>query len=283
MKAWLVTAAVVLSVALGATLTWRHYAGRVDPADLLGDTGRDRTGPRQIDIRTAPRLSGGPFASGADTRGLDAEPGRNILLAGLDARPAEDRSTARADTVIIVHVTEADDRAYLISLPRDTRVTIPGHGPDKLNAAFQYGGFELLARTVQQLTGPVFDAGAIIDFAGLRKVVDAVGGVAIAGKVTSAGVLANPLALNRAVTAVGDSLTFDGNGAPVTDWIVRLRAIGPDDLTLLSTNAGRFNTEQRDGRDYENLDPATADLFTAARDDRVGEFARRHPDRVITR
>ncbi|MEU7867707.1 hypothetical protein [Dactylosporangium sp. NPDC049140] len=43
-----------------------------------------------------------------------AEPGRNILPAGLDARPGEDRSTARADTVIIVHVTEAGDRAYLI-------------------------------------------------------------------------------------------------------------------------------------------------------------------------
>ncbi|WP_433616061.1 LCP family protein [Dactylosporangium sp. CA-139114] len=366
-KAWLVTAAVVLSVALGGALTWQHYVGRVGEADLLGDAGREHRGPpRQIDIQSAPRLSAGPGAGpGADVRSrLDAEPGRNILLAGLDARPGEDRAAARADTVIIVHVTEPGDRAFLISLPRDTRVAIPGHGTDKLNAAFALGGFELLARTVQQLTGLVFDAGAIIDFAGVRKVVDAVGGVelcvdeettsvhigwdasgketppyrlippsfrpvriagvraqvyrvgcrhfagwealdyvrqrelipdgdygrqrhqqqllrAIAEKVTSAGVVANPIALNRAITAVGDSLTFDGNGASVTDWILRLRAIGPEDLTLLRTNAGRFHTERRDGRDYENLDPATSALFTAARDDRLAEFARLNPSWVI--
>jgi hypothetical protein len=367
-KAWLVAAAVVLSVALGGALTWRHYVGAVDEADLLGDAGRGRAGPpRQIDIQSAPRLSAGPGGPSADVRGrLDSEPGRNILLVGLDARPEEERADARADTVIVVHVTEAGDRAYLVSLPRDTRVAIPGHGTDKLNAAFALGGFELLARTVQQITGLVFDAGAIIDFAGLRKVVDAVGGVelcvdeettsvhigwdaagretppyrlippsfrperiagvraqvypvgcrhfagwealdyvrqrelipdgdygrqrhqqqllrAVADKVTSAGVIANPIALNRAVTAVGDSLTFDGNGASVTDWILRLRAIGPDDLTLLRTNAGQFHTEQRGGRDYENLDATTGELFAAARDDRLGEFAALHPDWVIGR
>ncbi|WP_433206519.1 LCP family protein [Dactylosporangium sp. CS-047395] len=365
MKAWFVTAAVVLSVALGAMLVWQHAVGRIGEADLLGDTGRDRAGePRQIDIRSAPRMWGGPGMPSADVERLDAEPGRNILLVGLDARPEEDRAAARADTVIVVHVTEAGDRAYLISLPRDTRVAIPGHGTDKLNAAFALGGFELLARTVQQITGLVFDAGAIIDFAGLRKVVDAVGGVelcvdeettsvhvgwdakgketppyrlipptfrperiagvraqvyhvgcrhfagwealdyvrqrelipdgdygrqrhqqqllrALAEKITSAGVLANPIALNRAIGAVGDSLTFDGNGASLTDWIVRLRAIGPADLTLLRTNAGQFNTEQRDGRDYENLDELSETLFAAARDDRVGEFAAAYPDWVI--
>ncbi|MFG2043249.1 hypothetical protein [Dactylosporangium sp. NPDC048998] len=93
MKAWLVAAAVVLSVTLGGTLTWQHYAGTVDQADLLGDTGRDRSGPpRQITIESAPRVPAGPVAPGAGrTAGLDAEPGRNILLAGLDARPEEDR------------------------------------------------------------------------------------------------------------------------------------------------------------------------------------------------
>jgi anionic cell wall polymer biosynthesis LytR-Cps2A-Psr (LCP) family protein len=365
-KAWLVAAAVVLSVALGATLAWQHYVGAVRQADLLGDAGRDRVGePRQITIRTAPRPSGGTLAPSADlARVLDAEPGRNILLAGLDARPEEDRATARADTVIVVHLTAAGDGAFLLSLPRDTRVAIPGHGLDKLNAAYALGGFELLARTVQQITGLVFDAGAIIDFPGLRKVVDAVGGVqlcvdeettsvhvgwdasgretppyrlippsfrperiagvraqvyhvgcrhfagwealdyvrqrellpdgdygrqrhqqqllrALAGRITSAGVVSNPLALDRALRAVGDSLTFDGNGTSITDWLVRLRGIGPADLTLLRTNGGQFHTEQRDGRDYENLDDTTAELFAAARSDRLGDFAAHHPAWVI--
>jgi anionic cell wall polymer biosynthesis LytR-Cps2A-Psr (LCP) family protein len=369
-KAWLVAAAVVLSVALGATLAWQHYVGSVRQSDLLGDTARDRVGaPRQITIETAPRPSGpaaGPSADLPRVPGavLDAEPGRNILLAGLDARPDEDRSTARADTVIVVHLTAAGDRAYLVSLPRDTRVAIPGHGTDKLNAAYALGGFELLARTVQQITGLVFDAGAIIDFPGLRKVVDALGGVrlcvdeettsvhvgwdatgretppyrlippsfrperidgvrpqvyrvgcrrfagwealdyvrqrelipdgdygrqrhqqqllrALAERITSAGVLSNPIALDRAVRAVGDSLTFDGNGASLTDWIVRLRAIGPSELTLLRTNGGQFHTEQRDGRDYENLDATTDELFAAARTDHLSDFAAIHPSWVI--
>ncbi|MEV6932274.1 LCP family protein [Dactylosporangium sp. NPDC051485] len=367
MKAWLVSAAAVVSLALAGALTWQHYVGQVHQADLLGDTARDRAGrPRQIDIRSAPRVSAGASTvpSAGPPAGIDAEPGRNILLVGLDARPGEDRATSRADTVIVVHVTAAGDKAYLVSLPRDTRVAIPGHGTDKLNAAFAFGGFELLARTVQQITGLVFDAGAIIDFAGLRKVVDAVGGVelcvdeettsvhvgwdangketapyrlippsfrperiagvrpqvypvgcrrfagwealdyvrqrelipdgdygrqrhqqqllrALAEKITSAGVLANPIALHRAIGAVGDSLTFDGNGASITDWIVRLRAIGPDDLTLLRTNGGRFHTERRDGRDYENLDETTGELFAAARADRLDGFAARNPDWVI--
>ncbi|MFG2043248.1 LCP family protein [Dactylosporangium sp. NPDC048998] len=104
---------------------------------------------------------------------------------------------------------------------------------------------------------------------------------ALAEKITSAGVIANAIALNRALSAVGDSLTFDGNGASVTDWIVRLRAIGPGDLTLLRTNGVRYRTEQRDGRDYESLDATTAELFAAARDDRLAEFAARYPAWVI--
>jgi hypothetical protein len=361
-KGWLAAAAVVLCVALGGTLTWRHYAGAVAEADLLGAAGRDRAGgPREITIESAPRV---PAGQPAPSAALHEQAGRNILLAGIDVRPGQDRAAARADTVIVVHVTEAGDRAYLISLPRDTRVAIPGHGTDKLNAAYSLGGFELLAHAVQRLTGLAFDAGAIVDFAGLRKVVDAVGGVelcvdeettsvhvgwdehgrqtppyrlippsfrperiagvrpqvyhvgcrhfagwealdyvrqrelipdgdygrqrhqqqllrALAAKVTSAGVLANPIALDRALSAAGDSLTFDGNGASVADWVLRLRAIGPGDLTLLRTNGGQFRTEQRDGRDYENLDATTAELFAAARADRLADFAARHPAWVI--
>ncbi len=91
------------------------------------------------------------------------------------------------------------DRAYLFSLPRDLLRGHPGvpegrtspGGTDKLNAAMSYGsrvpgratrtpraGFELLAKTVQQVTGiERFDAGAIINFTGFKKIVDAMGGV----------------------------------------------------------------------------------------------------------
>jgi len=50
---------------------------------------------------------------------------------------------------------------------------------------------------------------------------------------------------------------------------------------MLRTNAGRFHTERRDGRDYENLDDTAAELFAAARADRLASFAARYPSWVI--
>lgn len=131
------------------------------------------------------------------TRGKLAGP-VNLLLVGID-RPADrpDR-VPRADTVLVVHVPAGLSRAYLISLPRDLLVDIPafgrnGHpgGVDRINAAMAYGsrvpgaahpdpvaGFQLLAATVSARTGiDRFDAGVIVNFAGLERLVDAIGGV----------------------------------------------------------------------------------------------------------
>jgi LCP family protein required for cell wall assembly len=69
------------------------------------------------------------------------------------------------------------DQAFLVSIPRDLRVQVPGHGTDKINAAFAYGRTRLLSATLTQLTGINFDGAAIIDFAGFRQVVDLLGGV----------------------------------------------------------------------------------------------------------
>ncbi|GAA3193004.1 LCP family protein [Dactylosporangium siamense] len=371
---WLVVTVTALAVlAGGGTVAWRHYTGTVDQMDLLGEAARDSP-PREITIETAPRLPGGPIASreAAATDAADEQPGRNILLVGIDARPGEDEAGARADSIIVVHVSAGGDRAWLVSLPRDTKVEIPGYGTDKLNAAFsagsrsggRAGGFALLATTVRRLTGLAFDAGAIVDFTGLRRIVDAVGGVdlcvdvetvsvhigwdakgrqtppfrlipptfrperiagvrpqvypvgcrhfagwealdyvrqrellpdgdygrqrhqqqlltALASRITSAGVLGNPLALNRTLTAVGESLTFDGNGRSVTDWVLLLRGLRPDAVTMLRTNGGRFNAAVRNGTAFEQLDPTTLSLFEFARADRLDAFAEEHPDWVI--
>jgi LCP family protein required for cell wall assembly len=108
-------------------------------------------------------------------------PGTTYLLTGSDSRAdgaIEDTTTegARTDTILLLHVPEHGPTA-LVSLPRDTYVDVPGHGPAKLNAAFSWGQGPLLVQTVEQLSGLTVDHYAEIGMAGVEQVVDAVGGV----------------------------------------------------------------------------------------------------------
>ncbi|MFI7385977.1 LCP family protein [Streptomyces sp. NPDC049813] len=81
------------------------------------------------------------------------------------------------DTIMILH--HGDSGPYLVSVPRDSYVPIPGHGRGKINAAYSLGGAELLTQTVEQATGLRLDHYAEINFLGLVDVVDAVGGVTL--------------------------------------------------------------------------------------------------------
>ena len=156
-----------------------RYAGAVQTEDLFGDEAAAVAATGKVETVV--------------TRSLDGP--LNILLAGIDPRQAD--VEPRSDSIIVVHVDEGLDDAYLFSIPRDTVVDIPafaksgyGGGRGKINAAMAYGsrraggtpsvvqGFELLSRTVSAYTGiKRFDAGAILDFAGFKKIVDAMGGV----------------------------------------------------------------------------------------------------------
>ncbi|GGS60552.1 transcriptional regulator [Planobispora rosea] len=115
--------------------------------------------------------------------------GENWLLVGTDSR-SETATTGkdagnslwrpgqqRTDTIMLVHLSEAHNRVYVVSIPRDSWVTIPGKGKAKINAAFSWGGPALLIRTVEKLTGVRIDHYAAIDFQGFASVVDTVGGV----------------------------------------------------------------------------------------------------------
>jgi LCP family protein required for cell wall assembly len=102
---------------------------------------------------------------------------RDILLLGTDRRLAGD--AGRADTVLIVHVSADRRTAYLVSLPRDARVAIPGHGTDRLATTLLYGGPALTRRVVTGLTGVTFDATVTVDTAVLAKLTEAVGGVRV--------------------------------------------------------------------------------------------------------
>ncbi|BEL11609.1 hypothetical protein Q0Z83_098000 [Actinoplanes sichuanensis] len=139
-------------------------------------------------------LIGDP-ASGAPRADADIRGPLNILLAGID--PRDDSQAPRSDSIIVAHVPASMDRIYLFSIPRDLYVQIPpfaktgfGGTTAKINSAMSYGsdvgngthdvkqGFQLLAQTVSAFTGiHTFDAGAIINFGGFKKIVEAMGGV----------------------------------------------------------------------------------------------------------
>ncbi|MBA8827446.1 LCP family protein required for cell wall assembly [Saccharopolyspora lacisalsi] len=115
-------------------------------------------------------------------------PGTNWLLVGSDSRQglgAQRRTELgvgeaagrRTDTVMLVHVPEGSGKPTMVSLPRDSYVSVPGHGEDKLNAAFAYGGSQLLTRTVEDATGVRIDHYAEIGLGGFAGMTDAIGGV----------------------------------------------------------------------------------------------------------
>jgi LCP family protein required for cell wall assembly len=100
----------------------------------------------------------------------------------LNTGSASDVLGKRTDSIILVHVPSGDGKPALISLPRDSYVPVPGHGHNKINAAYALGGPKLLVKTIEGVTGVRVDGYVEIGFGGFSSVVDSVGGVDICVK-----------------------------------------------------------------------------------------------------
>jgi LCP family protein required for cell wall assembly len=122
--------------------------------------------------------SGGNMVFSADT----------ILIIGTDQRPRSgpgskepgsnyNDSGSRSDTIMLWRVGGGTSRR--LSIPRDTAVSIPGHGTDKINAAYALGGPALAIRTIKQFTGLKINHIIIVNLANFPKFIDAIGGVTI--------------------------------------------------------------------------------------------------------
>src|SRR6266699_1626029 len=79
--------------------------------------------------------------------------------------------------MMLVHLSADHTKVTVVSFPRDTWVDIPGHGMNKINAAYGLGGPKLTVQTVQQATGLTIDDYIEVNFLGFVRVVDALGGV----------------------------------------------------------------------------------------------------------
>lgn len=110
---------------------------------------------------------------------------RNILIVGTDSRENLPEGFegnfgkfggSRTDVIMLVHFIPGE-RAQILSLPRDLKVTIPGHETNRINAAFVFGGPDLLIDTVKLNLDLAVNNYVEIDFAGFAALVDAIGGV----------------------------------------------------------------------------------------------------------
>lgn len=107
-----------------------------------------------------------------------------MLLIGVDK--SEDREASneyggsyRTDSIILTRVDPRNKTVTMISVPRDTRVTIEGHGQQKINAAYAYGGPAGAVKAVSQLADVPISHYAEIDFNGFEEIVDALGGIEV--------------------------------------------------------------------------------------------------------
>ncbi len=117
---------------------------------------------------------------GGKTRQVVKGEGTNILLLGSDQRSGQEAATvsgARADTIMLMHIPKNGEGVYLVSIMRDSWVSIPGYGNAKVNAALNYGGISLQIETIEQLIGVKIDHVAEIDFDGFKGLTNALGGV----------------------------------------------------------------------------------------------------------
>lgn len=104
----------------------------------------------------------------------------NTLVLGADVGGRKDRKgPGRSDSMMLVRTDPDLHRISYVAIPRDLYVPIPGHGEDKINAAFSLGGPALAIDTVEALTGLGVNHVVIVDFASFREVVDAVGGITV--------------------------------------------------------------------------------------------------------
>ncbi len=112
-----------------------------------------------------------------DAEDLAQMPGINVLMMGVDER--DDDVSQRTDTMILANINNKENRVAMLSIPRDTKVNIPGYGVNKINSANIFGGPELAMQEVAELTGVNVDYYVLTNFSGFKDIVDALGGVTV--------------------------------------------------------------------------------------------------------
>jgi LCP family protein required for cell wall assembly len=126
------------------------------------------------------RLDPNAKAALAPQSGLLISHSTTTLLLGTDNAPIAGREGDRhSDSILLLRTDPSHHRLYYLSIPRDLQVPIPGHGTQKVNAAFQIDGPALAIKTIRQFTGIPVDHVVVVNFADFRDLIDALGGITV--------------------------------------------------------------------------------------------------------
>jgi LCP family protein required for cell wall assembly len=98
-----------------------------------------------------------------------------VLFIGHDARPGQ--TSSRADAIHIAGINTKTMKGGILNFPRDSWISIPGSGPGRINEALYRGGHDLLARTLESMTGIRLDYWVMTSFRGFQRAVGQLGGV----------------------------------------------------------------------------------------------------------
>jgi LCP family protein required for cell wall assembly len=177
---------LVLALLVGGGLWFltERYAGNIDRvSDVFADIDEGSRPAPPTPVESAPQEPVTFLLVGSDTRGETLE--------------GEDPD-GRSDTIMIARFSADRQHAQVISIPRDSWVDIPGHGKNKINASYAFGGPSLLIQTVEQLTQVRIDHYAAVDFEGLIQVTDDLGGVDVmVAETSSNGPYTFPAGMNH--------------------------------------------------------------------------------------
>ncbi len=125
---------------------------------------------------------------------VDDDPGKvmNVLLVGSDSREGATGDVAdatgkgdpgtsgqRSDTIMVLHIDPSQQKAAILSIPRDLYVPIAGNGRDKINASFSIGGPQLLIQTIHDALGIDINHYVEVDFNSVERIVNAIGGIKV--------------------------------------------------------------------------------------------------------
>lgn len=167
----LALSALLLVVAGGGYLAYRHYLGRIGQVSGLGDLSKEHRSGSAANY----------LVVGTDA--VDDVSDAQLRQIGVNR---SQREVTRTDTILLVHLPADGSRARVVSFPRDSLVPIPGHRPNKINSAFGFGerdrpggGAALLVATVEGLSGLHIDHYVQVSLFGFYKLTNAVGGVEV--------------------------------------------------------------------------------------------------------
>lgn len=181
LTAFLVTLTLIILLMLGAVALLDHYLGKIErtPSEVV-----DVIPPENEDFETDEIPAEAEELTPEEIEWKEAVPPGddhliNILLVGQDGREGESRQ--RSDSMILCSINAETKEISMVSFLRDLYVQIPGgYAPNRLNAAYAFGGFPLLDLALGQNFGITIDGNVEVDFSRFVEIIDAVGGVDIA-------------------------------------------------------------------------------------------------------